>query len=457
MSDKGDDQLIGTGTVGSDEAKWDQSVRAEAVLQHILEGDTAPVGTEENGALEEKRMTVEEAIATRPVLEQDTGRTKARVLFVTTDERALIDGSSLRLYYAALSEQFDEVHVFCLVPRKGEDKFDRAGGNLWFYQVRASHWWNLPWTARAAAMEALTWNGAARPDIIVGVDLFEAGLAAYLIAKKFGRPVQFHSTIDPFTSAFKTAAPDNNWRVRIAKFLLRRAKSVRVATGVIKDSIKSRHQKLTDIAVMPKFYDFSGLADAVPSLNLHEKYRDFSFIILAFGELTAKSELHDLFAALNWILKNPRVGLVVVGDGSGKQLFVDKVKLLGIDKNVVFVKEVEDLVSYLKTADLMIEVDTDEESEVRVLKGAMAGAPLLITKTDLRVDLFKDGESAFICDPGDMLCVSQKTTKFVNSAVYRTKFAENAAHVARSRVNEDPTAHYQAIAVSIESALARSA
>jgi len=130
----------------SDESKWDQSVRAEAVLQHILEGEAA---NDAAGTVPvQDRVTVEEAIASRPVLEQDTGRTKARVLFVTTDGRSLTPGSALRSYYSSLAEQLDELHVFCLVPRKGEDSFDRAGSNLWFYQVRARNWWNLPWTKR---------------------------------------------------------------------------------------------------------------------------------------------------------------------------------------------------------------------------------------------------------------------------------------------------------------------
>lgn len=439
----------------SDESKWDQSVRAEAVLQHILEGEAA---NDAAGTVPvQDRVTVEEAIASRPVLEQDTGRTKARVLFVTTDGRSLTPGSALRSYYSSLAEQLDELHVFCLVPRKGEDSFDRAGSNLWFYQVRARNWWNLPWTARRAAEEALTWNGAARPDIIVGVDVFEAGLAAYLIARRFGRPVQFHLTVDPFAPAFKTAAPDNNWRVRIAKFLLRRAKSVRVTTAAIKSSVSSRYRKLKDMVVMPKFYDFGAIARSAPTFDLHDRFRDFSFIILAFGELTAKSELHDLFAGLNRILKTPRIGLVLVGDGPGKQLFTDKVKLLGIEKNVVFMKEAEDLTSYLKTADLMVEVDTDEDSEIRVLRGAVAGTPLLVAKTDLRTDLFKDGESAFLCDSGDTLCVSQKTSKFINSAVYRATFSKNVAQVAKTRINEDPVAHYRSLALSIEAVLATGA
>lgn len=436
-----------------EEYGWDQSTRAEAVLQHILETDVESAASINNQAPEEQRMTVEEALSARPVLDQDTGRNKARVLFVTTDKRALVKDSTLRLYYAALALEFDEVHVLCLTEGKGEDNFDRAGANLWFYQVRSSAWWKLPWVARTAAEEALTWNGLARPDVIVGVDLFEAGLAAYLISRKFSRPLQYHVYTNPFAPDFKSAASDNNWRVRIAKFILKRARSLRVSTGALKEALTTRYRRLKDVGVLPRFYDFKGIADSAPSINLHEKYRDFSFIILAFGRLTATSEMHDVFAALHRLLKNPRIGLLVIGDGPGKQLFLEKVKILGIEQNVVFQKEADDLISYLKTADLMVELDTDEEAEVRVLKGAMAGTPMLLTATDLRNDMFADGESAFICAPDDLACVSQKVSKFINATVYRTKFAENAAYIAKSRINEDSTTHYQAIALSIESVL----
>lgn len=436
-----------------EEYGWDQSTRAEAVLQHILESDVESAAAVNNKVPEEQRMTVEEAISARPVLDQDTGRNKARVLFVTTDKRALVKDSALRLYYASLAVAFDEVHVLCLTTGNGEDSFDRAGTNLWFYQIKSSAWWKLPWAARRAADEALTWNGLARPDVIVGVDLFEAGLAAYLISRKFSRQIQYHVYTDPFAPSFKTAATDNNWRVRIAKFILKRASSLRVSTGALKETLAARYRRLKDVGVLPRFYDFKGIADSMPSMNLHEKYRDFSFIILVFGRLTATGELHDVFAALHKLLKNPRIGLLVVGDGPGKQLFVEKVKILGIEKNVVFQKEADDLISYLKTADIMVELDTDEEAEVRILKGAMAGTPMLLSATDLRQDMFKDGESAFICVPDDLACVSQKVSKFINATVYRTKFSENAAFVAKSRINEDSTTHYQAIALSIESVL----
>lgn len=433
----------------SEEGILDPAKRAEEVLEQILGNEEAV----RDAVPDKARMTVADAIAARPVLDQDTGRVKPRVLIVTTNENVLQYGTSIREEFVSLARQLDELHVMCLIARQGKEGFDRAGENLWFYQVRAKHWWNLPGAAKRAAVEALTWNGAPRPDIVVGVDPFEAGWAARTIARKFGRPVQYHVYTDFFHPDYKEAAPDNNWRIRLAKFLLRRAKSVRTPTTLLKEILAKKFRRIGDLSVLPRFYNFTGLLDSKPAFDLHQKFKDFVFIILAFGPLTATSPLHDLFAALNRLLRNPRIGLLVIGDGPARAIFQEKVKILGIEKSVVFQKEMEDQVSHLKTADLMVELNTDEESETRVLQAAAAGLPLVMRVTDLRRDLFKDGTSAFLCEPDDILCISEKTSKFINTAILREQFSDFAEDIARERLHEDPEAHFQALALSIEAAL----
>lgn len=429
--------------------KWDQSVRAEAVLEHILSNDTS----ETLEIKEDNRPTVAEAIHARPVIDQDTGRAKARVLFVTTDESVLVQGSVKRQEYIDLAKQFDEVHVFCMIARSGQDTLDRADTNIWFYQIRSKNWWQSPWTAKAAANQTLVWNNTIRPDIVVGVDPFEAGIGAYFIAKAFQRPFQLHLYTNPFTDEYLKANVDNNWRLRAAKYLLRRTNSIRTVTAGLQEVIKKKYPKILDSATIPRFYNFTGLLSAESTFDLHQRYPSFAFIILAFGPLTADSYLHDLFSALNRLLHNPRIGMVVIGDGPAKSLFEEKVKLLGLEKNVVFQKEIDDLASYLKTADLLIEMSTAEKGEVHILQAAAAGLPAVMWTTDLRRDLFKDGESAFLCEPDDLVCIYQKTSKFINSASLQLKFSTNAQDVARERLHEDPEAHYQAIALSIESIL----
>ena len=434
-----------------DDINFDASRRAEAVLDHIL-NPKAPADT----AAPEARIAVSEALKSKPILDADTGRTRSRVLFVTTDEAVLVEGSVERQHYVNLANFFDEVHVLCLVARRGNEDLERLGNNLWVYQVRSRYWWRLPWESLEAANDALTWNGNFRPDIVVGHDPFEAGLAAKLIAKKFDRPWQLHVKTDPYAKDFKKAAHDNGWRVWIASYLLKRANSVRVSSGQLKEALGKRLRKVNDVLLLPRFYNFTALVDAVPVLNFHEKYRDFSFILLTFGPLSADSHLHDVFTAVNSLLRNPRVGLIVVGDGPGNKLFIDKVKLLGIEKNVVFRKEVDDLASYLKTSDILVEAAGTEESEVRVLQAAAAGLPIVAKATDLRQDLFKDGESAFLCGDKDMLCMTEKVGKLLNNAPLRHRFADSAQVIAAARLHEDPNAHYQALADTIESTLTSS-
>lgn len=428
----------------------DQSKRAEAVLDHILSTDIAEDGS---AVSTEERVAVSEAIHARPILDQSTGRNSARVLFVTTDESVLIPDSAKRREYTELAKNFDEVHVFCLVARIGEDGFERAGTNLWFYQVRAENWWQLPFEAKTAAREALVWNNLVRPDLVVAIDPFEAGLAGYLIAKSLKRPLQLHVYTNPFTNDYLNSKQDNNWRVRIAKFVLKRVKSIRTPTAVLLKVVKEKYKRIPDLSVLPRFYNFTSLLEAAPAFDLHDKHKDFVFIILAFGPLTADSYLHDLFASLHRLLRNPRIGLVVVGDGPGRSLFEEKVKLLGIERSVVFQKKAEDTTAYFKTADLLVEMSGEEDGEVRVLQAAAAGLPAVMVATDLRRDLFEDNKSGLLCEPGDGICVYQQTSKFINGTALRDQMANNAQEVAKERLHEDPDAHYRALALTIEAAL----
>ncbi|MEX0913196.1 MAG: glycosyltransferase [Candidatus Paceibacterota bacterium] len=434
----------------SEEEMLDPSKRAEVVLDHIL---STEAGVESQSAAPEEMVTVKEAIHARPVLDHSTGRNLARVLFVTTDESVLIPDSFKRREYTELAKNFDEVHVFCLIARGGEDGFERAGTNLWFYQIRSTNWWQLPWKAKTAAREALVWNNIIRPDLVVAIDPFEAGLAGYLIAKSLKRSFQLHLYTDPFSEEYLKSAADNNWRLRIARYILKRVKSMRVSTSNLQQIIKKKYKKIKDIAVLPRFYNFTSLLEAAPVFDLHERHPDFVFIILAFGPLTADSYLHDLFSSLHRLLRNPRIGLVVVGDGPGRGLFEEKVKLLGIERSVVFQKEAEDIASYLKTADLLVEVSVAEDGEVRVLQAAAAGLPAVMVATDLRRDLFEDNKSALVCEPGDSTCIYQKTSKFINGTAMRDQLADNAQDIAKQRLHEDPGAHYRALALTIEAVL----
>lgn len=452
MSEEGNKKIFQT-----DDSVYDQSKRAEAVLDRILHAETEAEEESKSAAPEEAEVTVEEELAARPTLDFGTGRDRARVLFVTTNEQALETNSRFAGEYLALATLFDEIHVMVLLPRAGKNSFTRAEKNLWFYKVHAKDWQDLPRAARDAADEALTWNGTVRPDVIVGVDPFEAGASAYEIAKSFSRPLQIHVKTDFLSNDFAAAREGNYERAKLADKLLREAGSVRAGSAAVKKKLEEKYRKIADLKTLPRFYNFAGLQKAEPGFNLREKYPGFAFIMLTFGPLTADSHLHDVFTAIHRLLLNPRIGLIVIGDGPGRNLFLEKVKLLGIEKSVVFLKQADDLVSYFKTSDLFIETDVSDESEIRILQAASCGAAIAAYETDVRKDLFQDGKSAFLCPPRDMQCLGQKVNQFINTPALRTEFKELALSVASERLHEDKDAYFRAIRDSIESVLVPSA
>lgn len=433
----------------SEDDRYDQSRRAEVVLDHILNVDSGEkVETEV-----EKTIAVEDELRSRPILDTDTGRTKSRVLFLTTEEKILEPENSDRKWYLELANVFDEVHVMVLIGRSGRGTLERLANNTWFYRIHDKNWWRLPWIAKEAAEAGLTFNGSVRPDIIVATDPFEAGLAAYLIAKQFRRPWQIHIKTDFLKPDFKEKSRSNKWRVRLAKFLLKRIGSIRTSTSKLKDKISKQFKNVSDIHILPQYYQFTDLLNAAESSYLKEKYPNYSFIILAFGPLTADSYLHELFAALRKVLLNPRIGLFVVGEGPTKELFVEKVKLLGIEKSVVFTSAATNTVDLFKSADLLVEVDVSQESEVRILKAAAAGLPIVAKETDLRIDLLPDGDASYLCSSEDVLCIGEKTAKLINEPATRHRFTERSETIARDRLQEDPEQYYLSIRDTIETIL----
>lgn len=425
------------------EEMYDQSHRAGKVLEHVLDKDA-----ESQEAQEEVDIAVERSA--RPIIDQTTNRTASRILFVTSDISVLTSESELQNEYISLSGYFDEVHVLVLVNRKGKNDSIRCSDRTWVYSVYDTHWWRIPFSARKVASERLVFNENIRPDVVVGADPYEAGLSALKIAQTFNRPLQIHVPDDFTQSAFLDLNAHNVWRRRIAKYVLKRTKSVRAKTYAVKEMLHKNFKRIIDLEVLPKFYNFSGYLSAQPSFDLHDTYKDYVFIILTFGPLTADSYLHDVFASLHQTLHNPRIGLIVIGDGPAKDLFKEKVAILGIEQNVIFKSSTDDLISHYKTADVLVEVGTTRESEEHIMRSAAAGLPIIAVETELRNDLFKDGHSAFLCAKEEVQCIGQRLTKFLNSPALRKQFARQGEQITRDRLIENPESYYRAYRDTIE-------
>lgn len=422
-----------------------QSKRAQGILDYVLK-ENNPTAVAERESL----VAIEEARRAEKILDVDTGRSQSRVLFVTSDQAVFEDNSASQREYVELASQFDEVHILVLSAHKKSGRAKRLTANVWLYPATGVSVWSRVYNARSVASHHLRFNDSVRPDIIVAKDPQVAAVAAYLISQVLHRPYQIHITAPDYGKQRNVS-----WLKRLVyRHVLRNAHGVAAMSEEVVQLVQKWVAASVTVTQLPIFYNFSQYADSTPQFDLHKKYPQYTFFILASGPLTADSHLHDTFTALHTILHNPRIALVVIGDGKARGLFVQKAQLLEISENVIFLSPQQtDLVSCYRSADLMVETGLSTESEQRILRAIMATLPVAAYETKLRNDLFTDGDSAYLAESGDTIGLMQKINLFLNQSAMRSQFAQRMRTIAASRLHENPITHQRAMRDVIETTL----
>lgn len=432
----------------------DPSKRAENVLDYVLQDEIESIQQHDEPKVEQSPVT--EELQKSPLIKERGTRVKSRVLFITRDTSFVEAGSLQQIQFKSLASMFDEVHIIVLSQKHQTKKIvERLASNMWVYTTSVRYWWMLPFSAYKIAHTQLQFTDGFRPDVVVALDPFESGVSGLAIAEKYNREFQVHISEDFLSTGFKTKAHNNNLRYLMALLVLKYAQSVRTATVSLKEKIQKKYKHLHDISLLPRHYNIESIIEASATPYEKKLFPQFSFTALFVGKLDHESTLFRALDAVRTILTSPSIGFVVLGDGPAKKEFQKRAQLLNIDKQVIFVKDTDQLFAYLKSAHILICTDTTEESDEIVIKAGASGLPILASENELRKDLFVDGESAFLVPKEDTIGFSQKLVKFLNTNALRAQFAVNAQDIVKSRLHEDPEAFKLAYRDCIEQVFSR--
>lgn len=398
-------------------------------------------------------VPVAKALTQKGVYQVASDRNIVRVLFISRDETLLNPTQQSLDGFLQLSDLFDEVHIVIL--RVGiAPKYPvlRVGKNVWLYTVGSRHWWWAPVLAKRLIEQELVFVGGMRPDLIVARDPYESAVLGLVLGNHYKRPVQVHVVDDYTTKTFVRAAPGNWWRRLLARWVFKRAISVRTNTAALAE-VLGRHYTTPDLAVLPRYHNYEQLLSQPPSTYLHDRYRNFSFILLYIGRLGYESTLFRVLDAARGFLRNPRVGLVVVGEGPAQAEFQKRANMLGIAGQVVFEKAQVDLGTYLKSASALVVSDRDGDADEVALQGAAAGIPVVLARNQFRDDVFVDGESALLFDHASVEELSTRLGLLLNDIGLRKQLVLQAREIIRDRFHSDMHAYRLAYRTSIERAL----
>ncbi len=395
-------------------------------------------------------VSVEEAINDEAVYEVKSNRDETRVLFISQDESLLNPTRQTLDGYTDISDLFDEVHI--LILRQGikpKNPVLRVAKNVWIYTASDKDWWHIPWSGQDLVEEQLVFAEGFRPDLIVARDPFESAFLANRLGKKYNRPVQIHVLEDYSKLSFLMKNKHNRWRKFLPGYTISKVDSVRTSTKIIHDFIQKKFS-VKDLEILPRFNNYEALISMSPTLDLREKYKPLVFIMLYIGRLDYGSAAYRAIDAGRFGLRNPHIGLIMIGEGPARRELEERAKIFGIKEQVIFETKVKDIVPYLKSATVLVVPDTDCDSEEVALQGAAAGIPMILARTPAREDIFMDGESALICEPDNTDDFSLKLNILMNDVPLRRHMTESAQNMIIEKFHDDPEKYLKAYRESIE-------
>lgn len=384
-------------------------------------------------------------------------RNSVRLLLLTKNVAMRQLGSLAQKRLLELSKIFAEIHVVILNEFSEETTSTvRLADNVWLYSTDSQYWWKMGYDAYTMANEQLVFAGGFRVDIIVAEDPFECAAVGYAIAQKYGRPLQIHVLEDVFSEEFHDMDEHPVVRSLISQFVLKRADSIRTSTPYLRDTIAHEYPEMTPVTeVLPIYYNLEAWRDAKPGLDLKARYPQFKFLILHVSSMQTDSHTREVIQGVAPILRTyPTIGLVIVGNGPHRPALEKQAISLGIHGQVEFEPVPDEVISHMKTANVLIHLSTNAAEDAAVLQAATVKLPIIASTTNIAGDLFKDDESAYLCDSTDPACVSQRLKMLLNDNQSRVRVALQAQDIVFDRIERDYTAYLLAYRSSIERCVA---
>lgn len=349
---------------------------------------------------------------------------------ISGDNKILEEGSMAQVRMASYGEVCDELHI--LVPTIiGERKKTEITGNVFAYSVTASNKIFSLLKTYHMGISIISQNSKFKTEnwLVTSQDPFFLGFCAWRIAEKIGAKLELQIHTDFLSSYFSKESLFNKIRVILAKFLLPKADGIRAVSKRISDSLIAESLVLKAVpVVLPIFVDVENIKNILPSVDLHKKYPQFDFIVLMASRLSREKNIGLAIEVMSKVVKNhSKAGLIIVGSGPEREGLELKAKSYKLTANVVFENWTNDVISYMKTADVFLSTSNYEGFGLTLAEAASSSCPIISTDVGLVGDILKDKVSLLVCPVGGSSCIAQKIINLMNSPEEGKRIALSAS------------------------------
>ena len=335
-------------------------------------------------------------------------KTGAAVLSISLDSQIAAPGSGgatvgdpverQRRYAARLGA----LHVVVKTERDAPPGPAALAPNAWAYPTRSRTRYAFPLDAYRIAAGICRRHPV---DVVSAQDPFATGLVAFLVARRFRRPLNVQVHFDILDNpAWLGERPEHRLLNAFGKWLLRRADSVRVGTTRERTKLIGWGIPAARIAVAPVPVDLARFRTAAPDPRWREGVAPGETLVLNASRLVPQKDLPTLLRAAALVLRQrPGTRFAFAGDGPLAAALRCQAAGLGIEPAVRFLGRVDRtaMPGLLAAADVLAVSSVYEGTSLVTVEAAAAGRPVVTTDVAGAADTVLDGVTGRVVPLGD--------------------------------------------------------
>lgn len=334
------------------------------------------------------------------------------ILSFSSDRSIFEPGSAVRSRTLAYGRLVDELHIVVYAKRSLGFSNEVFPPNIFLYPTNTRTRFGYI-VGALRHVYALKRRGM-HIDVVTAQDPFEIGIAAFFAARILGAKLHLQVHTDFLSSHFSNSF-SNRARVFLARFLIPRARALRVVSERIRQSLVGMVRAGVPVTVLPILVTPGTDALAQDGQDLKKKYPQFDFCVLMASRLVDEKNIPMALMAMQEIVRmHPRVGLVVCGEGPLRGRLEALVCEMNLSDHVVFEGWCENPRAYMQTADLFLLTSNFEGYAMSVVEALLSGCPVVMTDVGCAGEVVQDGVNGIVVPVGDVQAVVRAVDEIVS-------------------------------------------
>ncbi|HTL48437.1 MAG TPA: glycosyltransferase [Verrucomicrobiae bacterium] len=169
------------------------------------------------------------------------------------------------------------------------------------------------------------------------------------------------------------------------------------------------------------------------------------------GRLSPEKAHEDFLKLVQTLLgQGKNVTGLIVGDGALKAQLMEKSRLMGLDKNIIFTGLRKDIPELYAAMDVFVLCSHREGFPMTVLEAMAAGVPVVCTDVGGIKECLEDGKDGFLVPPGDLGALAAKIALLIDDKALREKIVARAREkVAANFSVEKMVADHEALYAAV--------